>query len=420
MQRAGPPDFRGAALPLPPEKCTAPETSPPEDKESGWAAPEEEKKAPEGEQRVMEAALRASEEALEDAIADAEELLEGWLTRPHPRGAVAPLMNTTEGMTQHYNVPLMHHKIASLLLNLVGITPGCPVVAINSNEGGMAQPGFEYLIKKAAPAPALAPAGRRNRMPEGKGTSFGSAIEPIFQLVPGSPIEKRVRERLQSLKQKKGNVSPRLYRSMYFAASGSLQVRGVVLPDEADGHWATNAWLDFLNEPVGPGGSPRLGGAATLQGPRIIDLANFRFTIRRISSRQILNAEALIDRLQAEDNPLGYPVLVATRETSRAQVNLDCEGKKPAVKFFLMSGKVNFLGFPSREVAERVHAMLGRLLEEEWNSLVSIRPLKDEATAELLEEFATLLEATSGLLPPGCGPAEEEAALPAEELEVEG
>jgi hypothetical protein len=261
-----------------------------------------------------------------------------------------------------------------------------PLVAVNSNYGHRAAPGYEYLIK--APKRATDKYGGRARAREGDGTCFHSAIEPVL-LLPGSPAGK-------------------VYKIKCFTSTGKTQVPGVIRPDLSDGHEVLVAFVDFLNglgvgdeygEPDAQGVRPRR--RVTLDSEQH-NMLNYKFRMCRQSPRIIVDLHALAAYMRAlesagadRDTQLTeqqvacfalWPRIVLppyrVRETKPpiddVKVSFHFQGasRAPRINVF-QKGKVNILGAETAQFAENIYAFFTALFLENWSVLVCLQPRSD-------------------------------------------
>ena len=128
-------------------------------------------------------------------------------------------------------------KLDNLHISFVELTErmcrnphGC-LLAINSNFGHAAQPGYEGYLKAKKPAPVrTVPARGRPRKVQGDGTCFNSAVEPVITVDHPNIADDKV------------------YFVKCFPTTGETQVPGVILPDISDGHIVLEAFVAYLNE----------------------------------------------------------------------------------------------------------------------------------------------------------------------------
>lgn len=262
------------------------------------------------------------------------------------------------------------------------------IVVVNSNFGAVWQPHYENRVKREGKQQVIAPAGHRHRQPEGHGGSFNSSLEPICHIDPDSVVGRRLQAR---------DEDERIYKMKFFPSSGSTQVSGVVLPDYADGHRAFEAWVALLNK------SLLLGGPAKIADRSIaVEMANFKFQLQRTTERQVIDFDAfcaiITDPLEpiqppapVDTNTIKYPV-----EGAKASFKMmwtdGRRTKNPRVNLFLNSGRINLLGFPSKEFAEEVFQYLQDVFQAHWSDVVVLQPLPDNAPPICFQEITATLD----------------------------
>jgi hypothetical protein len=301
--------------------------------------------------------------------------------RKPPAKVFTDIVKTTEVLAARVEAPRYKQSVLIVVLKLIGIPPGCEVLVVNSNYGAVAQKGFEHLVKSTAKDKPLAAPGRRNRQDEGGGGSFNSALEAQLKPPRGSAVWAQLEAR---------GDGDRVYQVKYFPTSGSVQVCGVVLADSSDGEWAIAAWIRFVNA------VNLLDGPAAMDGPTYKNLVNFKFQVRFRSARQRLNHQAVFDYINAQPaDALPAPLIRAAQrppiDGDRASFRFAAGEKTPRVNLFLGTGKINFLGFPTKQFASDVYDLLERCARADWYKFVKTKPVKDSA-AEQLAELADFLE----------------------------
>jgi hypothetical protein len=262
------------------------------------------------------------------------------------------------------------------------------IVVVNSNFGAVWQPAHEHRVKSSGRQQPIAPAGHRHRQPEGHGGSFNSALEPICAIAANSEVGRALAKK---------DEKSRVYKMKFFPSSGSTQVSGVVLPDYADGLRAFDAWVGLLNK-TNLLGSP----AGIAPGTLAVEMANFKFQLRRSSTRQVIDFDQLCAVMTDPDSPIPLPAPIEAStikypvEGAKASFKMSwTDGrrkKQPRVNLFLNSGRINLLGFPSREFAEEVYRYLEDVFLSAWPNLVVLQPLPDSAPPICHSEVAGALE----------------------------
>lgn len=318
-------------------------------------------------------------------------------------------------------------KLGNLHIGFVELTRimcvephGC-LLAVNSNFGHAAQPGYEYLLKAPKPPPERrVPARGRPRKVQGDGTCFNSAVEPVVAIDhPGISDEK-------------------VYFVKCFPTTGETQVPGVICPDLSDGHDVLAAFVAYLNElGVGDpdtstgavlaraaaaprGREPAAGdfdvrawgpsadaGVPACRKPVVIaseqpKMLNYKFRVIRNSPRVLVDLHRLAIYLQhleelkiSEDAQpseqqvarfAGWPAVVlppfTVRETKRptddvkVSFRFEGESRAPRINVF-QEGKINILGADSVESAERIYDYCVRLFTANWSMLICLQPRRD-------------------------------------------
>lgn len=274
-------------------------------------------------------------------------------------------------------------KPAELMARLVqhGLDGG-PVKAVKSNYGSVCQPGHEELLtqKKTKPLP-MAPAGHKQRQREGNGSSFGSSVAPVVIPDPGSPVHAR----LVALDEKHRG---RKYTGLYFPTVGSVRFSGAILPDSSDGDYVIDEWVRFMNS------SNILGGPAEVVS-RDLFLVNANFVLRKWCDRQVFDFGNM-RRLLIAHAPRYFPAGMTIQE-SQVQLRSGCPSgsfiisdpawpnRHNSVKMHMVSGKVNFMGFPSTAMIAQVHDALSRFVFDHWAEVVAIRPHPDSSPVPAAE-----------------------------------
>jgi hypothetical protein len=275
------------------------------------------------------------------------------------------------------------------------IEPRGAVLAINSNFGHVAQPGYEHLLKtKKASAPRTGPSRSHERKPQGDGTCFNSSIELAVSI------------------EHEGVKDDKLYFIKCFTTTGETQVPGTICHDLSDGHAAVQTFVDYLNGfPVGdlePGSTTRrLPVVAISERANMIDV---KFRLNRSSPRILVNLHHLFVYLNALETtqvtaraPLaastaahfeGWPVVVlppyAVRETKPPtddvkvsfHLVVDDSGvsgqapRQPRINVF-QGGKINILGADSMKSCQLIYTFFVELFARNWEMLVCLQPRRD-------------------------------------------
>lgn len=302
---------------------------------------------------------------LDDELID---WIEDMLQRPHTEhDAFTELQLTTAVVATRVTAERMTHQDMVKVIQRVGLTGN--VVAVNSNYGGTSQQGYEHLVKRGAKAQPMAPAGRKQRQPEGMGGSINSSVEFIIRTTADSDVGQR-------LLREKGAL--REYNVKLFPTTGAIQVPGSVLFDLSDGLWAMRECVRYLERVFGT--------PVAMPAEHWCDLVNFKFHLRKLSDRQVLNFPAFA--AAARDPETAWPAQV-----NRSSINMESKSfnfvyvrpgdpkqkvKRPRVNMFTQSGKVCLLGCPSVEFGVRVYETLNRLASEQWDRFVALEPFRDD------------------------------------------
>lgn len=299
-------------------------------------------------------------------------------------------------------------KLGNLHIDFVELTRimckdphGC-LLALNSNFGHAAQPGFEGFLKAPKPPPERrVPARGRARKVQGDGTCFNSAVEPVVAIDhPGIPDDK-------------------VYFVKCFPTTGETQVPGVISPDLSDGHAVLEAFVAYLNEldvgdldedPRGrdpvpadfdarAGPPPRRPIVIISEQPKML---NYKFRVIRNSPRILVNLHHLASYLhnlemtkavEGVDLPelqlarfAGWPALLlppfTVRETKpptddvKVSFRFEGEDRAPRINVF-QEGKINILGADTVEAAEKIYDYFVRLFTANWSMLVCLQPRRD-------------------------------------------
>jgi hypothetical protein len=288
----------------------------------------------------------------------------------------------------------LHTDFVALTRDLCAGPRGC-LLAINSNFGHAAQPGYEKYLKapKAAPERQVPTRGRARKM-QGDGTCFNSAVEPVIAIDhPGIPDDK-------------------VYKVKCFPSTGETQVPGVICADLSDGEPVLESFTAYLNElgvgdleegevPGGTDGRPPRRKMVLYTGGKPT-MMYYKFRLIRNSPRILVSLYSLaayLLHLEAfkvvEGKPLteaqamrftGWPAILAppfpVRETKLptddVKVSFRFEGatRSPRVNIF-QEGKVNILGAESERTAELIYDYLVGLFTANWSMLVVLKPYRD-------------------------------------------
>jgi len=327
--------------------------------------------------------------AREPFLPDHKWLEDGVLLAPPARGPFTPL--TLFVCTYVAKLDNLHVSFVELTRRMCE-DPHGRLLAINSNFGHAAQPGFEHLLKAPKPPPERrVPARGRPRKVQGDGTCFNSAVEPVVAVDHPAVSDDKV------------------YFVKCFPTTGETQVPGVILPDLSDGHAVLEAFVAYLNElgvgdeapPAGeaPPVAPRKAVTIAREQPKMI---NYKFRLVRNSPRILVNLHALaaylciLERTKATEGTeltaaqaarfAGWPVVVLppfpVRETKsptddvKVSFRFKEAARAPRLNVF-QENKVNILGADSVHSAERIYDFFVRLFTANWAMLVSLQPRRD-------------------------------------------
>lgn len=231
------------------------------------------------------------------------------------------------------------------------LRPHGQLVAFNSTFGSGALPGYESYIK-VPKVPDVEPQGpgmpgRRRRPPQGLGTCFNSAIEPI--IIPEA-------------------FPDRVFKLKFFPATGQVQVPDTKRQDYADGMAAIRAFVHELE---------RQGFGAFAVRDAQPFMLNYKSTIVRRQGapdprRDIVDLVALQRAIAGHAHAPPFPVEGTGRALEENGYVKDnrllfwckyapgCEKKKITIKIYL-GGKINLLGARSPEQARRIFGWLRRI-----------------------------------------------------------
>lgn len=310
---------------------------------------------------------------------------DAMVRRPPDAGPpFTPLVATTRVLAAKIDAPRRTHKELMAELQQRGEPTGGIVVAINSNYGGVAIPSATRFLKTGAKPKPPAPPGRKHRQPEGMGGSFNSALEPVLRPVPGTAVWRA----LEAIGRTDAH-----FKLKYFPTRGTMQVAGGLLPDSSDAIWAVEAWVDYLNRT-----QLLRGTARVVPGSMHPEMVNFKFALRRRSSRQVINFPELARcLLQGLAPDLPAPVIPTTikmpTEGAASSFRLSVTAKKcPRVNIFIESGRVNFLGTPSDAFGLDLYTCLSRLFATHWDQFVFLKPAADDAPVGPADEIQAALD----------------------------
>ena len=299
----------------------------------------------------------------------------------------------------------LHGCLVDFTRRLCANPHGC-LVAVNSNFGHAAQPGFEQYLKvpRAPDAPEDLRTRGRVRKVVGDRTCFYSAIELVIR-TGGADIPE-------------GKV----YFIKCFPATGRTQIPGVILNDLSDGHIVLAAFVDYLNEMRLGDAAPADALAGALAGaalgaapadactcgkvhgvgaalPVVITnetpvMLNYKFMVTLARANALVPLIIDLHQLalylcaferhaELEDwVPVVPPFQIHETKTPVDDVKVSFlvsfpgSARRPRVKFF-HSGKVNILGAKTEEMAQAIHEFFRGLFVANWPRLVSRLPQRD-------------------------------------------
>ena len=167
------------------------------------------------------------------------------------------------------NIPFetLTHKLCK---NLSG-----SVLAINSNFGHAAQPGYENHIKPPkipSTKPSIYIKGKIRKV-QGDGTCFNSAIEPVIKL-PNS-------------------AEGKYYYIKCFPTTGETQIPGVIREDFSDGHDVLVEFINYLNN-LNIGTDNKLITIHS-ESPKMI---NYKFILNKTDQNMLINLYKLFNYFQ--------------------------------------------------------------------------------------------------------------------------
>lgn len=328
----------------------------------------------------------SEEEYLDDEIV---EWTEKHIQSVPADGAFTPLTMSTCVLATKVKAPSCPHKNLVDVFRKNGLDGS--VIAMNSNFGGVCQPGYESFLKAGAKSQPMAPVGRKQRQPEGVGGCINSSMEILVLPMEKSEIARVIKDSGKPL---------RPYNVKLFPTTGAIQVPGCVLFDMKDGLWALRACVDYLNR------KNIMGGDVVLpphnpQNPMDgywFDMVNFKFRLNKRTERQVLDFAAFAEA--ALDASVGWP--------AEAQESLICRKKNsfnfkfmhpikhkithPRVNLFVESGKINLLGCPSIEFGQEIYRIVNQLVSENWDRFVVLKPIPDEDRETPVKEIISVLD----------------------------
>lgn len=245
------------------------------------------------------------------------------------------------------------------------------VLAINSNFGHCAQPGYETFIKhpKSPNNKSHLYIKGRTRKIQGDGTCFNSAIEPVIKL--------------------DSSIEDKYYFIKCFPTTGETQIPGVIKNDFSDGHQVLITFIDFLN-------SMNLGIQVDneikkifieSEGPKML---NYKFKLNRENNRIIINLMKIAEYLFLLENneelqdwkkiDIPFPIKEIKSPVDDIKVSFRFQtsmNRSPRINIF-QEGKVNILGSESFESAKLIYIFLTDMFKVNWIKLINIRPEKDK------------------------------------------
>lgn len=281
------------------------------------------------------------------------------------------------------------------------------ILALNSNYGHSAQPGYEYYMKHQNTSASSSNAKGRTRKIQGDGTCFNSAIEPVIKL-----DESR---------------EDKVYFIKCFPTTGETQIPGVINDDYSDGHNVLVTFIDYLN-----GLQLGIQQDGIIQqiyieheGPKML---NYKFKLNRESDRILINLIKLAEYLTTVERHMHSNSFdpsdcadtctdgvdnSAIVDSSNGRVNSNVNGtviygdlclikfpfpikeikspvddikvsfrfqtsvkRAPRINIF-QEGKINILGAESESSAIAIYEFLRDTFKHNWHKLINIKPEKD-------------------------------------------
>ena len=319
---------------------------------------------------------------MENFVSNHKNLSDKDLIAIHPNGAFTPLSMFV--CTYVAKLDNLHYNVEQLTKFLMENMEGC-IVAINSNYGHAAQPGYSDLIKtpkKIVVEDKLIMKSRPRKM-QGDGTCFNSAIEPIIKI-------------------NHHNVNcEKLYKVKCFPTTGETQIPGVICNDLSDGRAALDAFVAILNKlNVGDivDGEQKIITVVSQQ-PKML---NFKFSINRTSPRILVNYEnfgnfiTLLENYKICSESPEIPITAGNkfdnymtiippfliREVTlpvldrKISFKFKCGNRTPRINIF-QGGKVNILGADSFDAAQKIYQFFQNTFYNNWNLFICLQPRKD-------------------------------------------
>lgn len=239
-----------------------------------------------------------------------------------------------------------------------------PILAINSNNGCMSAPNFEYLRKDLKNTDTSTKKNGRKKI--GDGFCMGSALE-ISICIPYT-YKEMYGDRFNYNK---------IYETKCFPQTGKLQINGVTDLEYMDGIIVAYHLVMFLKSRFG-------SGITSLPSERYVSMSNYRSIILGMEGKSI-NMNNLI-KIALAHTALYKIKSAALAETRSPRLTMQFINKrKPkghvSVGIF-RSGKINFLGVGQIEDCYEIIGILKEILNEYKNKIIINIPTPDNNDEE--------------------------------------
>jgi hypothetical protein len=241
------------------------------------------------------------------------------------------------------------------------------IIAINSNYGHAAMPGYEYLIKhpkKPVVSENYLYLKGKSRKVQGDGTCFNSAIEPVIKL-PNSKENK-------------------FYFLKCFPTTGETQIPGVILDDFSDGYNVLTVFVKYLNtlKDIKIDDNELIGISYSI--PKMI---NYKFKLNHMTSSMLVNLFKVAEYLQKSEQRINTDNITIPFIIKEVKLPVDdikisfrmktSEKRNPRINIF-QGGKINILGAESTTSARLIYEYMTNIFKMYWHDFITIKPLSDK------------------------------------------